>query len=330
MLVDGFWAGAFREGKVQELALLVERLGGPDAATGASRADLVAAGLRPEVATRWMDAEPVRSEGTILHWASEGYPERLMLSGSAPPLLFARGELSLLAGSVCGVVGTRTCTRYGRAVASDLACQVARTGVPVASGLARGIDGEAHRGSLQSGVTIAMLGHGLGHVSPSSHRGLRDDILRKGGLLLTGFADDAPPRRHTFLRRNVWLAGVCTHLVVVEAPRRSGAMHTARWAARFGRNVAVVPAQIGAPASEGCLHLLHEGADVVWSVPEWVQATFAAELDASAVPAWVVAWRSGLAMHEVARVAGCSVQELMQMMVRWELEGGLAVQASRS
>ena len=329
MKVEGFWAGAYREGKVKELSLLVERLGGVERATGASARDLVAAGLRPEVAARWMDAEPVRSAGTILHQASEGYPQRLLLTGAAPPLLFSKGDLSLLTDSVCGVVGTRTCTRYGRAVAVDLACSVARAGVPVASGLARGIDGEAHRGSMQSGVTIALLGHGLAHVAPSSHRVLRDDILRRGGLLLTGFADDVPPRKHTFLRRNVWLAGVCTHVVVVEAPVRSGAMHTARWAARFGRSVAVVPGQLGAPASEGCLHLLHDGADVVWSVREWVQTNFTAELQEASVPAWVGAWQKGLAMHEVARIAGCSVQEVMQKMVRWELEGALAAPQAR-
>jgi len=202
------------------------------------------------------------SIGTIgWQWIVPGddpYP-RLLREISDPPLgLFVRGRLT--AAPTVGIVGSRRASAYGLQVARLLGEELARSGVVVVSGMARGVDAAAHRGALAgAGATWAVWGTGPDRVYPPEHGGLADRIAAAGALI-TEFPPGTPPRRHHFPQRNRILAGLCSAIVVVEATARSGALVTARLAVDEGRDVFAVPGSILSELSVGPNALLRMGA----------------------------------------------------------------------
>ncbi|HMV70327.1 MAG TPA: DNA-processing protein DprA, partial [Myxococcota bacterium] len=197
--------------------------------------------------------------------------------------------------------------------------ELARAGRVVVSGLARGVDAEAHAGALATGRTVAVLGHGLGFTAPRSHERLRGQILAAGGAMVSVWPDDLAPVPHTFPRRNVWIAGLAEAVVVVEAGERSGALITADAAAREGRDVYAVPGPIDQPASAGCNRLIEEGAGVIVDVASFVAAhAGAAVARADGWQAWV---DQGAPVDEVARRLGRPVTEVIGWLTRGELDG---------
>jgi DNA processing protein len=161
------------------------------------------------------------------------------------------------------VVGTRHPTLYGERVARAIASTLARAGVCVVSGLARGIDTVAHRAALDvGGVTCAVLGTGLDITYPRRHAHVQAAIAEQG-LLLTEYAAGTEARPWAFPQRNRIIAGLASLVIVVEAGRRSGALITAEAARDLGREVAAVPGAIDAPASQGCNALIRDGANVI-------------------------------------------------------------------
>lgn len=180
-----------------------------------------------------------------------------------PPAAFCWGDPSVLDRPLLGIVGTRSATTYGRAVARKFAQHLAERGACIISGGALGIDAAAHEGALDStGATVAVLGTGVEGVYPPQHRGLFERI-RLRGCLLSPFALGAKPHRYHFLTRNELIAALCDGLLVVEAPIRSGAMHSAARAAERGRPVFVVPGGIELESFRGSHHLIREGAALV-------------------------------------------------------------------
>lgn len=266
--ISPFWAGARRLAGRLDLRALADRAGGWAALEGAGVAGLVELGLTVEQARSWLDTPAERTRGVALTLADPRYPPAVAAVADAPPVLCVEGDVSRLVQPSIGIVGTRRCTPYGIAVARHLGTALARRGLGVISGLARGIDGHAHRGALAAGWTAAVLGHGLGHTAPASHRRLRADLLAHGGALITTFPDALPPARWTFPSRNRWIAALSRAVVVVEAPLRSGALITAADAADLDRDVYVVPAALGLPSSAGCLQLLAAGARPIHDVEE--------------------------------------------------------------
>lgn len=195
----------------------------------------------------------------VVSYRGPGYPRRLVQLHQPPPALYLAGPLSPDERSVA-VVGTRSATSYGRRAARDLSGDLARAGWTVVSGLARGIDTAAHRAALDAGGrTVAVLGSGLDHRYPASNRGLYDR-LEERGLLVTEFPPEQPPQRWTFPKRNRIIAALSAGVVVVQAPRESGALITADQALELGREVFAVPGPVGAPASVGTHELLRSGA----------------------------------------------------------------------
>lgn len=213
-----------------------------------------------------LDPEPaerlarLRERGVrVVSYRGPGYPRRLLHLHQPPPALYLEGPLRLEERSVA-VVGTRSATSYGRRAARDLAGDLARAGWIVVSGLARGIDAAAHGGALDAGGrTAAVLGSGLDHRYPASNRELYERLAERG-LLVTEFPPEQPPRKWTFPKRNRIIAALSAGVVVVQAPRRSGALITADQALELGREVFAVPGPVGAPASEGTHQLLRSGA----------------------------------------------------------------------
>ena len=189
------------------------------------------------------------------------FPARLRSIHDPPPGLFIRGSASvaLLDRVSVAVVGARACSHYGSSVAASLARDLTEAGVLVVSGLARGIDGAAHRGALQAGTTLAVLGCGIDRDYPRTHASLAAEIAREG-LIVSEYAPAVEPAPWRFPARNRIVAGLTLATVVVEARERSGALITADLALDEGREVLAVPGEITSQLSRGTNHLLRLGA----------------------------------------------------------------------
>jgi DNA processing protein len=194
------------------------------------------------------------------------YPDHLRDAADAPWALIGRGDPALLDGlepfQAVTIVGARRATSYGREVARELGRELAAAGMVVVSGLAFGIDGCAHRGALDAGRTIAVLGCGPDIAYPSSHRTLWRRICETG-LVVSEFPPGATPWRWTFPARNRIMAALAGMTVVVEAATRSGSLITTDLAADLGRDLGAVPGPITSRASAGPNSLLASGAQVI-------------------------------------------------------------------
>ncbi len=188
-----------------------------------------------------------------------GYPAHLDRYEDAPDLLFVRGQLPLQPG--VAIVGTRRCTSYGRELARAYGQAAAEAGWSVVSGLARGIDGEAHRGVVDVGGTgVVVLGCGIDVVYPREHKRLGQQILDAGGAIVTEYPPGSPPDGWRFPPRNRIIAGLSAAVVVVEAARTGGALITAVKAAEYGIAVFAMPGDVDRASSEGCNLLIRDGA----------------------------------------------------------------------
>jgi DNA processing protein len=255
------WIGAARHSGRVSFEPIFEKLGGVECFASASEKELVAAGLPHSVlkASCWVD-EGVNQGDTVLFLGDPSYPTLLLDLEKPPPVLWARGNTNLLGQSMLSVVGARACTPYGKSVAGQLGQMEGAAGGVLVSGAARGIDACAHRGAMESGRTIAVLGAGLDASSGLARKRLMEEILHCGGLILSEFPRRDPPSRWTFPQRNRIVAALSRATVVVEAASRSGARITAGFARDLGREVFAVPGRIDAPASVGCNELIVEGA----------------------------------------------------------------------
>ncbi len=209
----------------------------------------------------WLSAAKQRY---LLTLSDETYPETLRAIPSAPPLLFAEGNLSLLKNVQLAIVGSRNPTQYGRHLAQDFALALSQRGMSITSGLALGIDAAAHRGALAgSGHTIAVLGSGVDAIYPKSHQGLAEDILSAGGLILSEFPLVTSPLSWHFPKRNRIISGLSQGVLVIEATLGSGSLKTAEHALQQGREIFAIPGSIHSPLSRGCHALIQQGAKLV-------------------------------------------------------------------
>lgn len=319
--IPSFWSGAQRYGTGCDLAAFAAFAGGWDALEQGGEAVLIANGVAPERARKWARTAPGRTRGTLLLRRDAGYPDRLAELPTAPAVLCVDGDPAALTGATLAIVGTRGCTSYGNSTAAALAAALAAAGVSVISGLARGIDAAAHRGAVGRGRTAAIVAHGLEHTAPLSNRRLRDAIVDHGGAIASPFADDVEPRPWRFPARNPIISGLSDGVIVVEAPRRSGALLTAAAAADQGRDVWAVPGPIGAPASVGCLELIASGAGVIVDIGGFVADRTGC--GPVARDAWLDRLLAGATVDEVARAEGQPVSEIVARVARLELTGAL-------
>jgi DNA processing protein len=226
---------------------------------GAQLAEAVARGLADVDLAAELD-RIARAGVRLLALGTPEYPAALAEVPAAPHLLYARGTLTAADERAVALVGSRRYSNYGRRVAERLAAGLVRAGVTVVSGLARGIDGIAHRAALQAGGrTLAVLAGGLGRVYPPEHKGLAEEVVAAGALLCENRMDQEP-QAGLFPARNRIVSGLCKAVVVVEAPERSGALITAEHAAEQGRAVLAVPGGVDALSSAGCNALIRTGA----------------------------------------------------------------------
>lgn len=208
----------------------------------------------------------------LLTWTDLDYPELLRRTPQAPAALFVAGDPTLLWHPQIAIVGSRNPSDGGRANARDFSRTFARSGLLVTSGLADGIDAAAHRAALDVGrPTIAVIATGPDLVYPVVNRALSADIAAKGAVV-SEFPPGTEARREHFPRRNRIIAGLTLGTLVVEAALRSGALITARLAAEAGREVFALPGSIHNPLAKGCHRLIRDGAALVESAPEIIDA----------------------------------------------------------
>ena len=231
--------------------------------------------LQETRATRDLDAEMERicAQGvSVLTWEDEAYPGLLGQIYDPPPVLYLKGQLLPEDEWAVAVVGTRAATTYGKEVATRIAGGLARNGVTIISGLARGIDSTAHRAALDAGGrTIGVLGCGLDIIYPPENRRLAAQIIQQGALA-SEYPLGTPPEGGNFPPRNRIISGMSLGTVIVEAGRRSGALITADFASEQGRDVFAVPGNIFRRASQGTNALIQDGAVPVLSVEDILEA----------------------------------------------------------
>ncbi|WP_052284908.1 DNA-protecting protein DprA [Kluyvera genomosp. 1] len=213
-----------------------------------------------DAADRWL-ALP---DSTLLLADSPLYPEPLKAIRDYPAVLCVRGNVHLLSSLQIAVVGSRQHSLYGERWGRYFCQALAKHSITITSGLALGIDGVAHRGALEIGSgTIAVLGSGLNHIYPHRHRALAEEIVAKGGALVSEFSLAATPMAFHFPRRNRIISGLSHGVLVVEAALRSGSLVTARCALEQGREVFAIPGPLGHPGMEGPHWLIKQGAVMV-------------------------------------------------------------------
>ena len=198
-----------------------------------------------------------------LHRGDAAYPSALDDCPNPPRVLWARGDLSLLERPTVAIVGTRRATAYAERVTRQLAMTLARAGACVVSGLARGVDGTAHRAALEvCGATVAVLGTGLDVYYPKAHAPLQREIEQRG-LVLSEIPPTDAAHPGSFPKRNRIIAALAKVTIVVEAGVKSGALITATHALEMGRTVAAVPGPIDVPQCAGSNELLRDGASLI-------------------------------------------------------------------
>jgi DNA processing protein len=195
------------------------------------------------------------------------YPEGLTQLKHPPKHLYVLGELP--SQPMVAIVGTRKNSPYGDTHAHQFAKELAQAGVVIVSGLATGIDSIAHRAALQAGgKTVAVLAGGLNNIYPAHHRNLAKEILATGGALISEQPVGEPSQPGYFVARNRIIAGLSRAVIIVEAPVKSGALHTAKFAAQVGAHIMVPPADIGRESAAGSNNLLRDGAIPITSAPD--------------------------------------------------------------
>ncbi|MBZ6392956.1 MAG: DNA-protecting protein DprA [Pantoea dispersa] len=213
-----------------------------------------------ETTQRWLQ----QAQHHLIACTDAHYPARLREISRYPAALYIAGDLSALATPQLAVVGSRHCSPYGREWGSWFTQQLALSGLTITSGLARGIDGVAHRAALEvQGKTLAVLGSGLNHLYPKNHQPLAQEIIASGGALVSELPLSMVPYAVNFPRRNRIISGLSHGVLVVEASLKSGSLVTARYALEQNRNVYALPGALGNPGCEGTHWLIQQGALLV-------------------------------------------------------------------
>jgi DNA processing protein len=280
------------------------------------------------------ELEKTRKAGVeVLTWEDARYPERLRMINDPPPVLYVKGELRPTDDWAVALVGTRKATSYGREAARALASDLARAGVTVVSGLAKGIDTQAHRAAIEAGGrTLAVLGSGVDIIYPYENLKLAQDVVTHGALI-SEYALGAPPEASNFPPRNRIISGLSRGVIVVEAGEQSGALITADFAADQGRDVFAVPGSIFQRGSLGTNRLIRDGAAPVLSandvlealnltsVAQHVEAQMLLPTDATEALLFEHVGEEATHVDEIGRVTGLPIATVSSTLAVMELKG---------
>jgi DNA processing protein len=270
------------------------------------------------------------------------YPRLLLEIPSPPPVLYYRGQVDLLENRgikpLIGIVGTRYPTAHGRRWTRKISASLARYDFGVVSGLAMGIDGEAHHACLEAkGRTLAVLGTGWDVVYPNNHRPLYDRIEQQGSIL-SEYRAGTKPNKGNFPARNRIIAGLCRAVLVMEAPEKSGALITARYANDFCRDVYSLPNSPDIEEARGCLRLIHHGAEMIvkedellemlGAIPKLEEATEAQTPELNLSPEFAKVLSAiaptPTSLDRIVEETGFSASEVLGILLQLELLGLIA------
>ncbi len=263
--------------------LLLEKFGTAEKIFALDADKIVAAGVAHKVAraiAEFRDFDPLERElcelprlgARLVRFTDADYPPNLRHIADPPTYLYVRGEARLDDANCIAIVGARAASDAGRRMAQRLALELAAKGFTIVSGLARGIDAEAHQGALDAGGrTLAVMGCGIDVIYPAEHRALADAIVASGGALLSELPIGTQPVAENFPPRNRILSGLCLGVVIVEAAERSGSLITARMALEQDRQVFAVPGSPLSGKTRGSNRLLKEGAALVECVEDVIE-----------------------------------------------------------
>ncbi len=345
---------------------LLERFGSAEAAVAAGASGWRSAGL-PVATIDWLRTGDPDAVAADLQWLasakhhlltidSEDFPPLLARSPNAPAALFVVGAVEPLWGAQVGVVGSRNPTSGGRDNARTFSTEFAKAGLTITSGLAEGVDAEAHRAALDArALTIAVMGTGPDRIYPAGNRDLAHAIVASSGALVSEFPPGTGARRENFPRRNRIIAGLSLGVLVVEANMRSGALITARLAAESGREVFALPGSIHNPMARGCHRLIRDGAALVETAKEVLDALApsarelggllrdrlaptlsaappeerAAQRDDNDQLLWRALGHDPVGMDALVERTGLTVEALSSMLTLMELEGRVAASHGR-
>ncbi len=218
------------------------------------------------VSLKWLSKNP---QNTILTWWDPDYPSALRNLSTPPLILYTTGQIKLMNHACLAMVGSRGATSVGLRRAVHFASELSKQGWVIVSGLAQGIDAASHWGCVKNnGATIAVMGCGIDVIYPSENEALYQQIVKNGGLLISEYPPQTPPRPIFFPRRNRIIAGLCDGLLVIEATMRSGSLITARLANEMGKPIMAIPGSIDSPQARGCHHMIKNGAVLIETVQD--------------------------------------------------------------
>lgn len=222
-------------------------------------------------------AQLTKKNFSILFADQTGYPAQLTQLFDPPPLLFYRGNKDRLNDAQIAIVGSRKPTSKAQKFTFDMAQYLAQAGFVITSGLAQGVDAQAHLGALAQtgndmGRTVGVMGTGINVNYPKQHSALFERIISEGGCVISELLPDTPPNKHTFPRRNRIVAGLSIGTIVTEAALKSGSLITANLTSNQGKQVFALPSSIDNPNAEGCHHLIREGATLIYHPDQVIEA----------------------------------------------------------
>jgi DNA processing protein len=324
---------------------LITALGSAKAVFEASKRELEAIpGIRPSV------IETLLSPGTLLEkgekvlrdlqeqkigyitLGQEGYPLSLKTIPYPPPVLYCKGDSSILKEPCFTVVGTRGASPYGLDMAFNLSRGLAHAGLVIISGLARGIDTAAHRGALSTGTTAAFLGSGLDSLYPPENRRLAQSIVEKGGAIFSPYPLETPPERGHFPRRNLLMAALGTGVLVVEAGEKSGALMTVHYARNMGKEIFALPGPVGPSRTKGVHILIKEGAHLIEDTQDILNILHIKGKKAPEKPpmsetekrVWETLEEGALPIEVLMEKCDLTLQEAYSLLLQMELKGLVA------
>ncbi|KKQ98615.1 MAG: hypothetical protein UT24_C0009G0117 [Candidatus Woesebacteria bacterium GW2011_GWB1_39_12] len=264
----------------------------------------------------------------------DSYPENLRDLDDAPLVLYIRGKLSKNDTNSVAIVGSRKMTSYGREVTQKLSSELASLGITIVSGLAFGVDLEAHKSVLSvGGRCVAVLASGVDELTPRSNEWLGLEIIKTGGAIVSEFPPGTEAQRYFFPFRNRIISGLSKAVIVVEGMIKSGTIHTAKHAAEQGRTVFAVPGQITSPMSAASHYLIKNGAKMVTSVNDILEELdLQLKVDRDAVNKVMptdadekkiieILTNEPLHLDECARISGLKVSEISGKLTVMELKG---------
>ncbi len=324
--------------------LLLDHFGSLRAAWEAPESALREAGLDRRALANLLEARKsldldrtleavTRTGAHVLTWEDDGYPTALRNIHDPPPVLYVKGALTEVDAWALAVVGTRKATAYGRQVTEQLVGTLARSGLTIVSGLAKGIDAIAHRAALDAGGrTIAVLGCGIDVIYPSDHRDLAREVV-SAGALISDYPLGTQPEAGNFPPRNRIISGLSMGVLISEAGEDSGALITADYALQQGRDVFAVPGNVLAPSSRGANRLIQDGAKLVMDAEDILaelnlgMATHQAEvreaIPATEAEARLFSFLAAEPMHidDLCRISRMSIAEVSSNLTLMELKG---------